>query len=356
MVLTPDQKKRIAALDSGPSQPVEEESQPSGVFSARLKGLGLKVTPAQITSVLIKILIVLAIIATAAYFVILKDLHKINFKSVFSSGGGGPITKFFEAVKQQNKKAELWEKAQGHLLQNEYPKVIQIAKEIRSLDPDDPRSAKLVDDTVIAVTHKAGRKYESGDIEASLKDVRFALKYGKEYGPANDLYLEIADRLLLEAQAHAKKKEYEQLIMKSKEVLKINPGNMEAYNLLMETNNELLDSASKYFLLKQYTKALGEVLLASKIDERNPRTISLLESIADKVAAPKLELHGIATMRGENRAKIKVLGPKNPIWVKDGQIIENYQVVDIDPGEKRVRLRQIYTGEKITLQQKKKTD
>lgn len=354
MVLTPDQKKRIAALDSGPSQPAEEEPQPSSVASARLKGLGLKITPAQITSILVKILIVLAIIATAAYFIILKDLHKINFKSVFSSGGGGPITKFFEAVKLQNKKAELWEKAQGHLLESEYPEVIQIAKEIRSLDPDDPRSEKLVDDTVIAVTHKAGRKYQSGDIEASLKDVRFAIKYRKEYGPANDLYMEIADRLLLEAQAHAKKKEYEQLIMKSKEVLKINPGNMEAYNLLVETNNELLDRASEYFLSKQYTKALEKVLLASKIDGKNPRTRSLLEGIANKVAAPKLELHGIATMRGKNSAKIKVLGPKSPIWVKEGQIIENYQVVDIDPGVKQVRLRQIHTGEKVTLQQKKK--
>ena len=189
MVLTPDQKKRMAALDADPRQPVEEDPQPSAVVSAKLKGLGLKVTPAQITSVLVKILIVLAIIATAAYVVILNDLHKIDFKSVFSSGGGGPITKFFEAVKLQNKKADLWEKAQGHLLESEYPKVIQIAKEIRSLDPDDPRSAKLIDDTVIAVTHKAGGKYESGDIEASLKDIRFAIKYSKEYGPANDLYM-----------------------------------------------------------------------------------------------------------------------------------------------------------------------
>jgi tetratricopeptide (TPR) repeat protein len=355
MVLTPDQKKRIAALDSSPAQLEEEEPQPVGPVSARLKGLGLKATPSQISSAVFKILIILVVVAIAAYLIIINDLHKIRFGAIFESGPGGPIKKLSNAVRLQREKAELWEKGQGSLLEGEYQDVIKIAKEISGLDPDDSRSQELVDDTTIAVTHKAGREFESGEIEEALKSVRFALEHKPDYGPAKELILEISDRLLVEALAHSKKKEYSQLIIKSKEVLDIDSSNMTAFNLLMETNNELLDSADEYYLLRQYTKALEKVMLAMAIDPTNSRSKASLESIVDKVAAPKLEFYSTATIHGKVHARIKVPGEK-PKYLRKGQSIKNYKVTEINLKKKEVRLRQINTGEEITLNQIEKTD
>jgi hypothetical protein len=129
---------------------------------------------------------------------------------------------------------------------------------------------------------------------------------------------------------------------------------MAAHNLLLETENELLDSADEYFLLKQYTKALERVLLATQIDaSTNPRTMSLLKNIAEKIAAPKLEFYSTLKMRGQIHARIKVPDQKKPRYVKKGEIIGNLEVIniDIDSKEAQIRLRQIHTGEIITLKQ-----
>jgi tetratricopeptide (TPR) repeat protein len=355
MVLTPDQKKRIASLDTGPSTPPEEEPQENVGLSTRLKTLKLKATPAQITSAAIKISIVLAIVLTGAYYVKMKDLHKIKFKTVFSPGDGGPIKKLFAAIDQQGEKAALWKEGQGLLLEGDYRKVAKIAKNIEDLDPDDARSAQLIDDMVAGITLKAQREFESGDMEASIRDVEFALKHRKDDDAATRLYQEIADRLLLEALAHADRKEYEQLIIKCQKVNVIDPGNIEARNLLFETNDELLDLADEHFFSRQYTKALEKVLLAMKIDARDARTQSLLKKIKDKIAAPKPVLHSIIAIRGQLHAILQLPGERRRTYVKKGETLENapLKVISIDLAKKQVRLRQIHTGEVFVLLQVK---
>lgn len=358
MVLTPDQKKRIAALDSGLDEPEEVAGKTGRIISARAKTAAMRIRASSLQAVAFKLLIACALMAVAAYFIVINQLHKIDFRAVFSSDSrGSPIVRLSTAVKLQKKKVDLLEKGRGHLLVGEYNQAFKTAMEIEKLDSQEPQIQMLVDDTVDAVTQKASREFESGEIEAALADIRLGLQYRPDHGTANELYKDVADRLLLEAQAHYDKKEYSKLIVKAQEVVKIgkDPSNMAAYNLLARTNDELLDDASELLISKRYTESLKKVQLSLKIDKNDTTALRLLKQISDYVDKPVLELRGIIKKGKAIYARLHLPATGRTVTVRKGRIVTNtnMKVIDIDPKLKQVRLIQIYTGEKLTIQQTK---
>ena len=354
MALTDDQKKRIAQLDAGPRQaeePGEEATDTGRVMSARVRSLALRARTSSLQTILVRLLIILVVIAVAYYFIAVNQLQEINFKKVFTAGGGSPLTKFMAAVKLQKKKTDLLEKGRGHLLVGEYEEAFRIALEIQKLDRDDSGSWELIDDTVYAVTQKAARDFESGKIEDALLSIRVALKHSADHEAANNLYEEIADRLLLEAQTHRDKREYSKLIEKAHEVLRIAPSNMAAFNLLAQTNNDLLESAEELFYSKRYFEALQKVQLSLHIDEKKPRALRLLKKISLYVEVPRLQLGAIIKRSGMLHAQIKLLDGNKVVFMKEGATEKNFRVLDIDQTAKRVDLVQIHTGQRFTIRQ-----
>jgi len=351
MVLTPDQKKRIAALDAKPVDADEEPHRGAKVASARLKALGLSMRMSSFQPALIKLLIACVLFGVAGFFIVDNQLHKIDFRAVFSSGRGSPVTRLSDAVKVQRKKTELLAKGRGQLLGGDYKEAFKTAMEVKKLDPEDIRAWGLIDDTVDSVTQKAIQEFEAGKIEVALADVRLGLKYNKDHETANELYMDIADRLLLEAQTHYNKKEYPKQITKAHEVLRIDPSNMAASNLLVRTNSELLAMAGELFISKRYFGSLEMVRLSLQIDRTNPGALSLLKRISDYVDTPKLELRGIIKKGDVFYARILLPDSGEVMFVKKDDIKNNFKVLDIDSKHKRVKLMQIHTKQKFTIQQ-----
>lgn len=355
MALTPEQKKRLAALDSGPEDLHEEPERPSGVMSARMKALGLRAWASSLHVTAVKVLIVVALIAVAVYFITINDLHKINIRGIFAKGSGSPLGRISDAVKLQREKNSLLDKGRGHLRMGEYDESFKTALQIRKLDGEDPQWRTLISDTVDALTQKATRELESGEIRTALEDVRLSLKYAPNRKAAIALYTDIADRLLFEAKTHHERKEYSELIVKAQEVLRIDPTNMAAAILLGRANEELLAEAAELFTSKRYTESFQKVQLSLKIDPNpitNPSAHRLFDKISHYVESPRLELRGIVKIRGKLLARIQLPGGGQPRPVREGEIVKNFKVLDIDPEQKSVLLEQIYTRERITIQQK----
>ena len=356
MVLTPDQKKRIAALDASPPEPEEDTGKPSRLVSARVKSRVISARASSLPATAVKILVAIALVAMAGYFLVANQIHQIDFKAVLSSGRGSPVTRLSNAIKLQRQKVEMLEKGRGHLLVGEHDEAFETALAVEKLDPNDSQCQLLIDDTVDTVTQMASRKMESGEIEAALVDVRTALKYRPAHGTANELYKDIADRLMLEAQEHYSKGEYPKLIKKAQEVVRIgkDPSNMAAYNLLNKTSNELLDDAEESYAARRYFDALGNVQLSLKIDpskKTNSTAHGLLKRISDYIGEPKLELRGIIKKGATTYARIYLPDEGKVEIVKKGGIIKgtNIKVIDINPKLKQVHLAQIHTGRKSTL-------
>lgn len=348
MALTPDEKKRLAALDSGP----EGQGEGSG---RTVKAVRAKIRASTVRTIATKALIVVVAIGVAAYFITANQLHRMNFKKVFSSGSGTPISRFVEEAKLQKEKSGLLDKGYGHLLMGEYDKAFKTAKEVEKFDPEDPRPQELISEIVDAVAQKAVREFDSGEIDASLKDVRTALKHRSNHKVANALYGDIADRLMLEAKAHHEKKEYEELIAKAKETVRIDPTNMAASILLRKANGELHDEASLLFVSKRYAEALAKVKLSLRIDptrSTNPDAHRILDEITNQIASPHLELRSIISHRGKLFARIQLSGARNPTAVEEGDTVSNFKVIDIDPGQKLVLLKHLYTGKRTIIRMK----
>jgi tetratricopeptide (TPR) repeat protein len=302
-------------------------------------------------SVVVKLLIVCALLAAAGFYIVDNQLHEIDFRAVFSSGRGSPITRLADAVKLQREKTELLGEGRGQLLGGEYEEAFKTAMAVKKLDAGDLRVRALIADTTNAVVEAARQEFESGKIEDALVDVRLALGYKADHAGANKLYMDIADRLLLEAQAHYNKKEYSKLIAKAQEVIKIDPSNMTASNLLVRTNNELLSEAEELYVSRRYFESLNMIRLSLRIDGTNPRALGWLNQISTFVETPKLELRGIITSGGTHYARILLPDSGKVVIVKKGGKVGNFKVTEIDATEKRVELLQIYTGEKFTIQQ-----
>lgn len=353
MVLTPDQKKRIAALDAKPVEAEDEPRSGGKVLSARVKAFTLSARMSSLQPVFVKLLIIIALLGVAGFFVIENQLHKIDFKAVFSSGRGSSVNRLSEAVKVQREKAVLLEKGRGQLLGSKYSEAFKTALEVRQLDAKDPRAEELIDDTVDAVAQKAIQEFESGKIEVALADVRLGLKYRNDHAVANRLYMDIAERLFLEAREHHNKKEYPKLIGKAQEVLRIMPSHMAAHNLLVKANGELQDQAGELFISKRYFESLQMVRLSLRIDGKDTRSLRLLNEITTYVEIPRLELRGIMRRGKVFYARIRYVDSGR--WLiksmKEGDTIKNFKVVDIDSAQKRVELQQIYSGQKFTIQQ-----
>ncbi len=350
MVLTPDQKRRLAELDT--AEPAKEGTSgrtPSTLVN-RLKStwLSLRVTLARAN--LAKILFIIVAILVGGYFFLSYQLYRIDFGEVFSAGPGNPVDRLIEAVKLQKRKADMVDQGRGQLLVGEYDAALSTAVAVQQLDPDDPRAKNLIDDTAIAATQRASRKFDAGEIEAALADIRLALKHRPEHREAKELSLRIGERLLREAQIHYSKKEYSPLITKAQEVIRINPSDMRAANLLLRTNNDLLAQADDLFINKRYYDALEKVRLSLRIDPTNVRTHRLFNQIKLYIETPDLRLKGITKFGATPYAIVQLSETNETIYVKQGETVRNLKAVKIDSETKTVTFKQIYTGHVFSVE------
>jgi hypothetical protein len=122
-------------------------------------------------------------------------------------------------------------------------------------------------------------------------------------------------------------------------------------NLLMQSNNELLASADKFFIAKRYLESLESVRLAMQIDPTNPRALRLLKRISLYVETPKIDLLGIVTLGKTPYARIQLPNSRQVVTVKEGDTVRNFKVLDIDPAEKRVKILQLHTRQEFVVDQ-----
>lgn len=370
MVLTPDQKKRIAALDVKAAES-EEKAESRAKPLSRFQSVWLGFRMFIMRPTLVKALIICFMGVVAAFFAIEYQLHMINFRKVFSSGPGTPISKLSNEIKEQKQKAEILKKGNELFLSGNYREALDAGKSVIKIDADDVRAHELLARAADAITQKATREFGSGEIESALQNIRLTLKHRPEHRAANELLVNIAARLLHEAKLHHNKKEYPQVITKAKEVQRIvdevlkreNSGladvntlmqtNIESANLLSQTTNELLAGAAELFVSNNYFEALQMVRLAMQIDRNNPHAIDLMDKILLYVEIPKLKLKGIIRSRGRNFAQVQLPDTGKVILAKEGDTIKNTKVTRIDVNQRKVELLQIYTKELFTISQPK---
>ncbi|RJP64717.1 MAG: hypothetical protein C4532_18935 [Candidatus Abyssobacteria bacterium SURF_17] len=350
MVLTPEQKRRLSELDAQPAGETKKAELPPPGSAERLRTLWSRVrTSRLIPEILPKVVILGIIIIVAGHFIVAYQLYRIDFKSVLTSGRGTPVDRLWAAVKLQKEKARLLDEGHAHFLSGDLGAALATAASVARMDPRDARAQSLIDLVADAAVQRATKQFDAGSLESSLEHVRLALKYRPEHEEANELNLRIGERLLREAQAHYRKKEYAQLITKGKEVLKINPSDIAALNLLMRANNELLTRADERFIGKRYHDALEDVRLSLKIEPTNLRARELLNQISFFIETPDVKLRGITRFGKVKYATIQV-AQGSPLYVKEGDLVRNFQVTTIDPEARTVKLVQVYTKEEITIE------
>ena len=368
MVLTPDQKKRIAALDIKAAE-AEENAEGEAEASPRLQSVWLSLRMFFAQPIFLKVLIICAVCGIAGFFVFEYQLQTINFRNVFSSGPGTPISRLSNEIRTQKQKTEILKKANTLFLGGDYREAFDAGMSVLGIDENDPHALELIDRTADATTQKAEREFDSGEIEAALKEVRLALKYRPQHRAANELLMNIATRLLHEAKLHHNKKEYPQVITKTKEVqrivndiLRLEASNISDSNLLMETNiessnllsqtsNELLTRADELFFAKNYFDALQMVRLSMSINPRNPRALNMMKQISLYVEIPELKLKGIIKSRNRYFAQIQLPDNGKVLLKKEGDLIKNAKVIDIDADKREVRLLQIHTKKAFVISQ-----
>jgi tetratricopeptide (TPR) repeat protein len=349
MVLTPDQKRRIAELDS--KAPAEEEKKESPVqpLIATIKGVFLKIPVASWRPLLIRILIIAVVVGAAGYYVREYQLHRVNYGKMLSSGTGNPIDRFLFALKEQKKKAKMLENARAQYLDGEYGDCLATAASVAKMDERDQRAQDLITLSADAAVQRATREFDVGEIEAALADVRLALKYRPEHEEGQQLSLRIGERLYREARAHYSKNEYTHLIRKAKEVIKINPSDSGASNLLMKTNHELLTQADEALYSKRYFEALDKVRLSLQIDPTNPRALRLLEQISLYVETPDIKLRGITKFGKRLYAVVQLPNSSQTTYVKEGETLRNFKLLRIDSEARTATFLQIYTKAEFTV-------
>lgn len=349
MVLTPDQKKRIAELDAKP--PVAEakpEEKPASSLS-KLKMLWFTARTSARRVNLGKIVFLLAVASVALYFTFTYQIHKIDFRSVLTSGAGSPVSQFLRAIQLQKEKTDMLDKGQGQFLSGDYEAAFATAVAVQDLDPKDARAQKLIDLLADAATVRASREFDAGEIEAALTDVRLALRHRPDHKTATELSLRVAGQLLREAQAHHSKKEYPQAITKAQEVIKINPSDVVALSLLMRTNEDLLKRAGEFSLSRRYYDALEDVRQSLRIDPANLRARRLLNLISTYVEVPDVRLRGIIKSGGVAIALIQLPQARSPEYAREGDVIKNFKILDIDSEARTVKLLQIHTKHEFTV-------
>jgi hypothetical protein len=124
---------------------------------------------------------------------------------------------------------------------------------------------------------------------------------------------------------------------------------MAAANLLVKTNSELLDQADQHLYNRQYFEALEKVQLSLKIDPSNSRTIRLLDQISLYVETPAIKLRGITKFGKTLYAVIQLPNSSQPIYMKQGETVRNFRLVDIDPGTRTAKFLQIYTKAEFVI-------
>ncbi len=350
MALTPDQKRRIAELDSKPPVPEAEPEEKPKTFLARAKTLWLVARVSRFRQVIGKAIILCIVLAVAFHYVRAYQLHRIDFGAVLSSGPGDPVSRFVRALQLQKEKADMLEKGEGQRLSGDYESAFATAVVVQQMDPKDERARKLIDLLAQAATVRASKEFDEGEIEAALADVRLALDHLPDHKAATDLSLRIASRLLSEAQGHYGKREYAQAITKAQEVIKINPSDVVALNLLKRTNDELLSRASESFINQRYYDALEDVRQSLRIDPSNTDARKLFNLISLHVEVPNVKLRGIIGRGATSYAILQVPQVGNAVYAKEGDVIKNLKVVDIDPEARTVKLLQIHTKGEFTIE------
>ena len=368
MVLTPDQKKRIAALDVKAAE-AEDKAKSDAGTSQRLQATWLSLRFSSLQPILVKALIICTVCAVAVFFILEYELHKIDFQNVFSSGPGTPVSRLSNEIRTQRQKTEMLKKGQMLFLEGNYKEAFDTGASLVRIDEDDPRAHDLMIRTADATTRKATREFDSGEIESALQDVRLALKYQPEHRAANELFLNIAARLLHEAKLHHNKKEFPQAITKTQEVqrivndvLKLDASgiadsrllmetNIESSNLLSQTNNELLNRADDLLYSQDYLAALQMVRLSMRIDKKNAHALRLMRKISLYIEEPELKLKGIIKSRDRNFARIQLPDNGKVLLKKEGDFIKNAKVIKIDANQRKVELMQIHTKKKFTISQ-----
>ncbi|GAB4349319.1 MAG: hypothetical protein Kow0099_32320 [Candidatus Abyssubacteria bacterium] len=348
MVLTPDQKRRIAELDVKAQETRDEAASPG--LGDKLRAAVSNVSFARLKPLIVKGLLWCLLMAVGVYYVSHYQLHRINFRTVFSSGPGNVVDRLVYAVKLQKEKTEMLQEGHSHFLAGDFSAALDSAKAVAQMDPKDQRAQGLIDLAAEAAYRRAAKEFDSGEIEAALSDVRLALKYRPEHTDAKALSLRIAGRLLREAQVHYSKKEYLQLITKAQEVIRINPSEPGAMNLLMRTNSELLSKASELLVSRKYYDAAENVQLALKIDPTNSTALRLLEQLTLYIETPDIKLRGITRLGKAHYAIIQLPDSNQPQYVKEGETFRNIKIVDVNPENKTVQLLQIYTKQTFTIE------
>jgi hypothetical protein len=117
----------------------------------------------------------------------------------------------------------------------------------------------------------------------------------------------------------------------------------------MKTNHELLTQADEALYGKRYFEALDKVRLSLQIDPTNPRALRLLEQISLYVETPDIKLRGITKFGKTLYAVVQLPNSNQTTYVKEGETLRNFKLIDIDSEARTAKFLQIYTKAEFTV-------
>jgi tetratricopeptide (TPR) repeat protein len=199
---------------------------------------------------------------------------------------------------------------------------------------------------------------------AALRLAKQALDIDPQFKPALDLREEankqaeekIAKLMTMAGQLIAQE-EFEKLRDLAQDILSIAPQNREVADLLREANAQILarnrvknlELARKFYREGIYESALTRAEEVLKVEPDNSEAKELLEKSQAELGKPKLRVTGFTKIKGMEIAHIEIVEPREKLLVKKGDTFGDFKVSAVDFEMKVVIVTYTKTGSQQSL-------
>jgi len=212
---------------------------------------------------------------------------------------------------------------------------------------------------------ESGQKsLEADNPMAALRLAKQALDIDPQFKPAVDLREE-ADKqveakiakLMTMAEQLIAQKEFEKLRDLAQDILSIVPQNREVADLLRDANARILarnkvknlELAKKFYSEGIYESALTRAEEVLKVEPDNAEAKELLEKSQAELGKPELRVTGFTKIKGMEIAHIEIVEPREKFMVTEGDTFGDFKVSAVDFGMKVVIVTYIKTGSQQSL-------
>ncbi|RJP72169.1 MAG: hypothetical protein C4532_06440 [Candidatus Abyssobacteria bacterium SURF_17] len=265
-------------------------------------------------------------------------------------------------------KGRLIDEAEASVEAKKYEEAVKKLEMLLELDPQHEKGKALLatakKNVLLAHAREAlGRD----DSIAAFQDLKEALRLDPQFEEAKKLQVEAEQKaqekianLMATSQSLIEQEKFEELRKLSQDVLAIDPSNLEAQQLLAETQAQILsrskeenlEMARKFYEETKYESALLKAEEVFKVDPNNAEAKELIQKSKAELTKPDLRLTGLSKLKGRANAHIEVPSTRERFTVTEGETFlgeGDFKVLAIDMDLRAVVVSYVKTGSQQTI-------